>query len=340
MARLEDKVQSALDEGHILIMGAQVLVGVQYRSCFEKRFDSLPLLSQYLKVAGLAGMLVAIALLMAPIGYHWLAVRGQSTDRMHRLATATAAGALLPFAAGLGIDSYVAVQSVAGALAALIAGACASLTALFFWYGLQALQRRRAGARVREMGREPVRASRDDEGGPDAPQMTDKIRHALTEIKIVLPGAQALLGFQFAVVLTERFESLPAVSKYVHLAGTSLVALSTIFLIAPASYHRLVEMGEETGRFYAFAGRMVLAAMAALALGVCCDLFVVMGRVTESLPWAVAAALVLLALFYGLWFGYALCHKDRARRGATLTGEEAEQPAAGSLRADAGPDAG
>jgi hypothetical protein len=40
-----------------------------------------------------------------------------------------------------------------------------------------------------------------------------KIDHMLTEARVVLPGAQALLGFQLIAVLTKPFEQLPPALK-------------------------------------------------------------------------------------------------------------------------------
>jgi hypothetical protein len=37
-----------------------------------------------------------------------------------------------------------------------------------------------------------------------------RIEQMLTEARVILPGAQALLGFQLAIVLTDTFESCPA----------------------------------------------------------------------------------------------------------------------------------
>ena len=36
-----------------------------------------------------------------------------------------------------------------------------------------------------------------------------RIEQMLTEARVILPGAQALLGFQLAIVLTDTFEKLP-----------------------------------------------------------------------------------------------------------------------------------
>jgi hypothetical protein len=61
-----------------------------------------------------------------------------------------------------------------------------------------------------------------------------KIEQLLTEARVVLPGAQALFGFQLAIVLTRAFEQLPKVSIVVHAASLFLVALAVMMLMAPA----------------------------------------------------------------------------------------------------------
>ena len=63
---------------------------------------------------------------------------------------------------------------------------------------------------------------------------------------MVLPGAQALLGFQLIAMLMENFEKLPSASQYLHLVSLFLIAVSIILLIAPAAYQRRVEEGEDT----------------------------------------------------------------------------------------------
>jgi hypothetical protein len=42
-----EKIKQALDEGRILILGAQVLLGFQYRWFFERNFESVPEAFQY-----------------------------------------------------------------------------------------------------------------------------------------------------------------------------------------------------------------------------------------------------------------------------------------------------
>ena len=46
-----------------------------------------------------------------------------------------------------------------------------------------------------------------------------RIEQMLTEARVILPGAQALLGFQLAIVLTDTFEKLPILSRLLHAAA-------------------------------------------------------------------------------------------------------------------------
>jgi DMSO reductase anchor subunit len=307
VAELKDKIQNALDEGRMLVLGSQVLLGFQYRSAFEPGFEKLSLSSQYLKVGALGLMLLALGLLLAPGAYHRIVAQGEDTHSLHRFTTRVMDYALLPFAVALGLDVYVATERTLALSLALTLGAGASVLALFFWYGLELKRRGEREPQVRE---EQQKMSKEKETGA---KIKDKIKHVLTECRVVLPGAQALLGFQFVTTLMEAFEKLPASSKYVHLASLLLVAVSIVLLMTPAAYHRIVERGEETEHFHRFAGRMLIAAMVPLALGVSGDLFVVVRKITESATSAAISAVVSLLFFYGLWFGFTLYRRSRER---------------------------
>lgn len=308
MASLKDKVQYALDEARLLILGAQVLLGLQYRAVFETGFEKLPVRSQYLNLAGLCLLLIALALLVWPGAYHRLVERGEDTDELHQFTNRILEIALLPFAVALSINLFVAAEKTAGTAAGLIAGATSGVAALAFWYGFEAVERFKRALRPRSS--EPMK--REDNEKERGAKLKDKIEHVLTEIRVVLPGAQALLGFQCITILTDGFEKLPLSSKYVHLASLGLIAASIILLMTPAAYHRIVEKGEESERFFWLTGRFLLAAMVALAPGVCGDFFVVIRKVTESTWFAVVVSSALLLLFYGLWFGLTIYWRNTA----------------------------
>jgi hypothetical protein len=311
MAKLKDKVKNALDEARMLVLGAQVLVGFQMRSIFEKGFESLPIISQALKLFGLGLMLLAVALIIAPSSYHRLVERGEDTRDIHRYTSKLASWALLPFAFGIGIDFYVAVQKVIGWKSGAAAGLFGTLMAASFWYGIEFYMRRERAGEIEEKKRESeMEEKKEQEGGRNS-KLTDKIQHVLTECRVVLPGSQALLGFQFIVILTESFDKLPPASKYVHLAALGLNALAIVLLITPAAYHRMVERGEETEHFHRFASKVLVAALVPLALGMAGDVYVVVQKVTDSLLISVISALIILAVFWELWFGLPLYRRTQ-----------------------------
>jgi hypothetical protein len=319
MAKVKDKVQNSLDEARMLILGAQVLLGFQLKSIFETGFDKLPVTSQYLKAGALIALVVATALLMAPAAYHQIVERGEDTERLHAFTTRVAALALLPFAAALGVDCYVGGAKIGGLGLGLAFGLGAAAAALFMWYGLEAIARRRHVPHREE--------DMSDDEGPNGTKLKDKIKQVLTEARVVLPGAQALLGFQFIAILMESFDRQPAWVAYTHLASLGFVALATILLMTPAAYHRLVEEGEDSEHFHQIASRLLIAAMVVLPLGVCGDVFVVVRKVTEDAAVALGAAVGLLAVCYGLWFGYTAYRRaERGRRAVARRRSEAAAP--------------
>ena len=130
-----------------------------------------------------------------------------------------------------------------------------------------------------------------------------KIQQMLTEARVILPGAQALLGFQLAIIVTQAFEKLPPVSRVVHAVALGLVALTVILLMAPAAYHRIVYAGEDAAEFHRTGSILVTAATVPLALGMSADLFVVMAKIAGAAAGAVIAGLAL-AGFIALWHVY------------------------------------
>jgi Family of unknown function (DUF6328) len=89
-----------------------------------------------------------------------------------------------------------------------------------------------------------------------------------------------------------------------------------ILLMTPASYHRIVEHGENSEHFLHFCSGMLLAALPPLALGICGDFYVVLRTVSQSLAVCAIVSSLLLIFFAWLWFGMPLArriHDSRLR---------------------------
>jgi hypothetical protein len=141
-----------------------------------------------------------------------------------------------------------------------------------------------------------------------------KIKLVLTEARVVLPGAQALLGFQFTAMLTDQFPKLPRESQLVHLASLVSIAATIVLLMAPAAFHRIVERGEDTERVRNFSSVTMLWAMVPLALGISGDFYVVVSKILDSPSLGAVLAGACLMCFYGLWFGLSFAVRARDGR--------------------------
>ncbi len=305
MTRLGGRLQNSLDETRMLVLGAQVLLGFQFEAALQPGFERLPSDVQLLLVVGLGLMLVAVGLLIAPGAFHQIVECGDDSTRVYNFTTSIASFALLPFAIGIGINLYAATFAILGAAAALAVGVGGAAFALFFWYGLESFLDRTVRARHTRHTQEEAVTERT--------RLEDKIRQVLTEARVVLPGAQALLGFQFAAILMEAFVRLPKLSQVLHLASLGLIAASIVFLMAPAAFHRLVEHGEDTPRMHSFASAMVVCALVPLAVGIALDFYVVLAKVLESDALAIGLSIASLLFFFGLWFGVTLAVRARDR---------------------------
>jgi hypothetical protein len=302
MAALKDKLENALNESRILILGAQVLIGFGFRAIFERGFANLPPELQKVKLVSLGLLILALGLLVSPVAYHRIVANGEAEAGLERFTHRMSMLALLPFMFGLGVDMFVTSSKVFPLLHSWLLGSFTGVVALYFWYGLEYQRRSQRSA---------IHGSHEEKG--EDVELKDKIKEVLIEARMVLPGAQALLGFQFIVVLAETFDVLPRSLQIVHLWSLFAVALCTILLIAPAAYHRIVNRGEDSEEFLQFAHRIVLAAMVPLAVGLAGDFLVVVWMVTKSMAIATYASAATLALLLGFWFGYMWWVRSKQR---------------------------
>jgi len=295
---ITEKVRTSLSEGRNLVLGAQILLGFQYNAAFQPGFGRLAGHARWVEAATLGLLLATMLLLLAPAPFHRLAEGGQATPRQHRYTNRMITAALVPFALALGANVFVATERPFGTGAALALGLATGAAALLAWFGPELV--RASSKRDAAMRGSPTR----DQGG-ERTSLKERINYLLTESRIILPGAQALLGFQFAAFLTDAFEQLPRASKLAHTASLLLIAAAVILLMTPAPYHRIVHGGEDTEAFDRVAARLVLGAMVPLGLGLAGELYVVLARIAGARSAVVAAGVAVLA-FLGLWFGYPL----------------------------------
>ena len=139
-------------------------------------------------------------------------------------------------------------------------------------------------------------------GETQAIKLETAASHIIEECRMVLPGIQALFGFQLIAVFNEGFgEKLSHTGQLIHLAALVLTVLATVLVMTPAALQRQAEPREVSERFVWLASNLVLAAMYPLAVAVALDVYVVAGIVTQSDATGALIAVAVLAVFAVLW---------------------------------------
>jgi hypothetical protein len=149
----------------------------------------------------------------------------------------------------------------------------------------------------------PARAAVDPESDEreDEP-LSMTVTHLLEESRMVLPGLQALFGFQLMVVFQQRFRELEPGEQILHLfaAGASAIAVASI--MTPAAYHRQAEQGCVSAGLIRLSSRLLLFGMFPLAFAVAADFYLITRMVVGQMSISAATAALILGTFVSLWF--------------------------------------
>lgn len=132
--------------------------------------------------------------------------------------------------------------------------------------------------------------------------LNDAATHVLEECRTVVPGMQALFGFQLIAVFSATFkEQLPPAERMLHLVAIVLVTIAIVLVMAPAALHRQTEPEAVSRRFISISSRLLMASMAPLAIGICLDIYVVARVLADSRGVAGIVAASLLVVFIVFW---------------------------------------
>ena len=124
----------------------------------------------------------------------------------------------------------------------------------------------------------------------------------LEECRTVLPGIQALFGFQLIVVFNPSFsEKLSRPEQVLHFVAIGLVIVAVAIIMAPAALHRQGDPTEVTSTFIRLSTRLLLWSMPPLAVSICLEFFLIARVVFGTMSVSLLAA-GMLAVFLLLWF--------------------------------------
>ena len=289
--KLDRKVKTALNETRLLILGAQVLLGFQFEAFFQDGFSELSAASQHLCLVGLMLVLLSVTRLVMPSMQHRLIEMGQSSERLVSATSVLTGLGLVPLGFSLALGVFVVVDRHFGMLPGIVAGVGLGAACGLAWFGVECLIDGPTEKKIMPQSTTPLDA---------------RIEQLLTEARVIIPGAQALFGFQILVMLTSGFDRLPQTSKWVHLAALILVAANMVLLIMPAALHRLTFGGDDSARFLRIGSGIVIAAPIFLAAGISAENYVVFQKVIGNEGRSAIGAAVTFLTIMTCWYGVPL----------------------------------
>jgi len=139
----------------------------------------------------------------------------------------------------------------------------------------------------------------------------------LNELRVALPGVQVLFAFLLIVPFSNGWDKVTDIQEYVYFVAFLCAAISSAFLIAPSTYHRLRWREGDKEHMLVMANRLAIVGAGFLALGMTATVFLITDVLFAN-TWAAVVAALVGGTFAWLWFGLALVReareKDRARR--------------------------
>jgi hypothetical protein len=135
-------------------------------------------------------------------------------------------------------------------------------------------------------------------------KLSDAAKFLLEECRMVLPGIQAIFGFQLVAVFNQRFTDLAEAEQALHFVAMTLDAIAVAMVMCPAAYQRISLPFRVTQQFIRNSSRLLMASMVPLGIGLSLDFYLIGHLVFREAPrgWLAAAAVALFAVLCLFWF--------------------------------------
>jgi hypothetical protein len=147
-------------------------------------------------------------------------------------------------------------------------------------------------------------------------ELMKKAQMAVAEARMVVPGLQALFGFQMMSIFNTRFETISYGNQTLHLFALFLTTLSIALIMTPAAYHRIAEPETGSEFFVRLTSGLIATAMVPLMISLTLDVYVVANLVSQSQILSTAIAFLVFVAFAALWFAYPFTKRKRTQSSA------------------------
>ncbi len=134
----------------------------------------------------------------------------------------------------------------------------------------------------------------DDQGndpGAEHGRLDRELIELLNELRVVLPGVQALFAFLLIVPFNDRFASVNGTERGVYMVALLASAVACVLFITPPAFHRLRFRRRDKAQLLRIGNRCAISGLGALAVAMLASVFLI----TELL-FTAAVGIALTAL--------------------------------------------
>ena len=118
-------------------------------------------------------------------------------------------------------------------------------------------------------------ADRGDSNGEESSRLDRELLELLNELRVVLPGVQALFAFLLIVPFNERFAAVTGRERGVFILALLASALSCVLFITAPAFHRLRFRRHDKAQLLRIGNRCAISGMATLAVAMVAAVFLV-----------------------------------------------------------------
>jgi hypothetical protein len=151
-------------------------------------------------------------------------------------------------------------------------------------------------------------AEQRDDATANAERLDRELIELLNELRVMLPGVQALFAFLLIVPFSERFSSTTRNERVAYYIAFAAAALCSILFIAPSVYHRVQFRQHDKEELLRVSNGLVIAGTVVLGIGIAASIYVVTGFLVDDVL-ALIAALAAFLLLSALWWGLPLSRR-------------------------------
>lgn len=144
-------------------------------------------------------------------------------------------------------------------------------------------------------------ADGDDGAESRSSRLDRELLELLNELRVVLPGVQALFAFLLIVPFNDRFASVTGVERKIYTVALLASAFACVLFITPPAFHRLRFRRHDKVQLLRIGNRCAIAGMAALAVAMLAGVFLITELLFGAGLAAVLTAVVAVPILVLWW---------------------------------------